>query len=89
VTNDEMRSDLSLIAQLGPYHKGQGVFTPAYVQELAKHALTWADKLDRLDSILLNKEPECEPCEEIAVGRAQAYHEVREFLRTGKWNDIG
>ncbi|MFA5868059.1 MAG: hypothetical protein WC891_08940 [Actinomycetota bacterium] len=56
----------------------QGITPPTNVD-------TILTRVEELDSILRNKDPECEPCEEIAVGRAQAYHEVREFLRTGKW----
>ena len=60
-----------------------------YEKEIVQQdTLRLMDRWSELESILLNKEPDCEPCEEIAVGRAQAYHEVREFMRTGKWRNI-
>jgi hypothetical protein len=62
---------------------------PCQKDAAAKHAIEVIDRVRSLERLLADKEPECEPCEEMAIGRAQAYWEVRNFLKTGAWKDCG
>lgn len=63
-------------------------YDPDVKEKVHSDILRLLNRWSKLESILVNKEPDCEPCEEIAVGRAQAYHEVQEFMRTEKWRNI-